>query len=215
MAIAPSPPLATTPVRKRRRIALTLLLACLGLFGLDALLFRTRLYCSILEPDSSAGLLELILWREKEAQYKAGANLVVTLGNSRMGYVPKGVDLRPRQTGYVVRTAGVAGTDPRAWYYMLRDLDPTARRYRAIVIGVDDYDDEDRGPHPEDDIRNLRYVIARLRWNDVIEFSGSFSSPALRWETFRGAILKGIVYQTDFLAFLAHPGPRLALVRVY
>ncbi|MEI9975417.1 MAG: hypothetical protein WDO73_27125 [Ignavibacteriota bacterium] len=98
---------------------------------------------------------------------------------------------------------------------MLRDLDPTARRYRAVVIGVDDYDDEDRGPHPEDDIRNLRYVIARLRLSDVIEFSGSFSSPALRWEAFRGALLKGTVYQTDFLAFLAHPGPRLALARLY
>jgi hypothetical protein len=107
MAIASSPALASTPVRKPRRIALTLLIACLGLFGLDAFLFRTRLYMSILEPDSSAGLLELILRREKEAQNKAGDNLVVTLGNSRMGYVPKGVDLRPRQTGYAVRTAGV------------------------------------------------------------------------------------------------------------
>src|ERR1022692_2511392 len=116
MAIAPSPPLATTPVRKRRRIALTLLLACLGLFGLDALLFRTRLYCSILAPASSAGLLELILWREKEAQYKAGDHRVVTLGNSRMGCGQKGGDLRPRQTGEGGRTAGGAGSEPRAWY---------------------------------------------------------------------------------------------------
>ena len=29
------------------------------------------------------------------------------------------------------------------WHYMLRELDPTARRYSAIAFTVDDYDDED------------------------------------------------------------------------
>ena len=214
MAIAPSPPLAATPVRKRRRIALTLLLACLGLFGLDALLFRTHLYTSILEPNSSAGLLELTLWREKAAQRTAGDNLVVTFGNSRMGYSPKGVDLRPRQTGYVVRTAGVAGSDPRSWYYLLRDLDPTARRYRAVVFGVDDYDDEDRLFNPDDDIRALHYCIARLRLSDTIEFARSFHSREIQWEAFRGAVLKGIALQSDIQAFLAHPRKRIELVRL-
>lgn len=214
MAIAPSPPLETTPVRKARRIALTLLVACLLLFGLDALMFRTHLYTSILEPDSSAGLLELILWREKRAQRTAGDNLVVTLGNSRMGYSPKGVDLRPRQTGYAVRTAAVAGSDPRAWYYLLRDLDPTAQRYRAIVFGVDDYDDEDHAFNPDDDIRALHYCIARLRWGDAIEFAQSFHSRDLQWEAFRGAVLKGIALQSDIQAFLAHPLKRIADVRL-
>jgi hypothetical protein len=214
MAIASSPVLASPPVRKPRRIALTLLIAFLGLFGLDALLFRTHLYTSILEPDSSAGLLELVLWREKRAQQTAGDNLVVTLGNSRMGYVPKGVDLRPRQTGYVVRTAAVAGSDPRAWYYLLRDLDPTASRYRAIVFGVDDYDDEDRLFNPDDDIRALHYSIARLRLSDTIEFAESFHSPQLQGQAFRGAILKGITLQSDIQAFLAHPQKRIAYVRL-
>jgi hypothetical protein len=214
MAIAPSPPLATTPVRKRRRIALTLLLALVGMFGLDALLFRTHLYMSILEPDSSAGLLELILWREKRAQRTAGDNLVVTLGNSRMGYMPKGVDLRPRQTGYAVRTAVVPGSDPRSWYYLLRDLDPTARRYRAIVFGIDDYDDEDRLSNLDDDIRALHYSIARLRLGDTIDFARSFHSRELQWEAFRGAVLKGIALQGDIQAFLAHPLKRIAYVRL-
>ena len=53
------------------------------------------------------------------------------------------------QTGYVFRHAGVAGSDVRTWYYMLRDLDPTARRYRAIVFGVDDYEDEDGVVQPQ------------------------------------------------------------------
>jgi hypothetical protein len=214
MAIAPSPPLAPTPVRKRRRIAITLLIAFLGVFGLDALLFRTHLYMSILEPDSSAGLLELVLWREKRAQNTAGDNLVVTLGNSRMGYTPRIVDLRPRQTGYAVRTAGVPGSDPRSWYYLLRDLDPTARRYRAVVFGVDDYDDEDRAFHSDDDIRALHYCIARLRWYDAIDFARSFHSREVQWEALRGAVLKGVALQSDIQAFLAHPLKRIAYVRL-
>ncbi|HXM41975.1 MAG TPA: hypothetical protein VN924_12020 [Bryobacteraceae bacterium] len=214
MAIAPSPPLAITPARKRRRIALTLLIACLLLFGLDALLFRTHLYMSILEPDSTAGLLELTLWREKAAQQKAGDNLIVTLGNSRMGYSPKGVDQRPGQTGYVVRAASIAGSDPRSWYYLLRDLDPTARRYRAIVFGVDNYDDEDSPFEPDDDIRALHYCIARLRLSDTIEFARSFHSRDIQWEAFRGALLKGIALQSDIQAFLAHPKKRLYDVRL-
>lgn len=214
MAAAPSPPLAVTRVRKPRRIVLKALVACLLLFGLDALLFRTNLYPSILEPDSSGGLFELVLWREKRAQRTAGDNLVVTLGNSRMGYSPKVVDQRPRQTGYAVRTAGIAGSDPRSWYYLLRDLDPTARRYRAIVIGVDDFDDEDSAFNPDDDIRALHYCIVRLRLSDVIDFSRSFYSPAVQWEAFRGSLLKGIALQSDIQAFLSHPKKRIDLVRL-
>jgi hypothetical protein len=214
MAIATSPPPAAAPPRQRRRISLALLLACLGLVGLDALLFRTHMYASILEPDSSAGLMELVLWREKRAQHTAGDNLVVTLGNSRMGYTPRIVDLRPRQTGYVVRTAGVAGSDTRTWYYMLRDLDPTARRYRAIVLGVDDYDDEDRAFNPDDDISQLHYCVTRLRMGDAIEFAQSFHSPEVQWEAFRGAVLKGIPLQSDIQAFLSHPFKRIAYVRL-
>ena len=214
MAIAPSPTLQTTPVGKRRSIALALLAALVLLFGLDALLFRTHFYTSILEPDSSAGLLELVLWREKTAQQKAGDNLVVTLGNSRMGFMPRIVDQLPRQTGYAIRTAGVAGSDPRTWYYLMRDLDPTANRYRAIVFGVDDYDDEDQAFHPDDDIRALHYCVARLRLGDTIEFARSFHSRDVQWEAFRGALLKGIALQSDLQAFLSHPLKRLAYIQL-
>ncbi|MGO4880059.1 MAG: hypothetical protein ACLP59_04465 [Bryobacteraceae bacterium] len=214
MAIAPSPALETTPVRKSRRAALALLIGGVLLFGLDALLFRTNIYPSLLEPNSSTGLLELMLWRERRAQKQAGDNLVVTLGNSRMFYSPKGVDERPGQTGYVVRTAAVPGSDPRAWYYLLRDLDPTARRYRAIVIGVDNYDMEDGLYQPDDDISALHYCIIRLRLSDTIDFARSFHSPAVQWEAFRGALLKGIALQSDIHAFLAHPRKRIADVRL-
>jgi len=69
---------------------------------------------------------------------------------------------------------GVAGSSPRTWYYMLRDLDPTARRYAVVLLPVDDYDDEDRLQQPADEMADLHYAIARLRLADVLEFSASY-----------------------------------------
>src|SRR5215472_10140067 len=126
--MATASPRLTSPKigRAGRRVVLPLLLGSAGLFALDAALFRTHAYLSVLEPDSSTGYLELILWRERRAQHGAGDNLVATVGNSRFYYSPKAIDRSPVKTGYVLRQAGVAGTNPQVWYYILRDLDPTA-----------------------------------------------------------------------------------------
>jgi hypothetical protein len=204
---------ATSP-QPRRRPVLALFLAFLGLFVLDGLLFRTPLYPSILQMDSSTGAFELTLRREQQAQTQNGDNLVVTLGDSRFAYSPRLANQVTTRTGYVFRHAGVAGTDVRSWYYMLRDLDPTAWRYRAIVFGLTDYDDEDEFFTPDDDIRALHYAIARLRWSDVPGFALSFHSLGCQWEAWRGASLKGIVYQSDLLSFLSKPAERIRRTRI-
>jgi hypothetical protein len=211
-AISPAP----AGVRRRpiARAVLAGLLGCAGVFGLDALLFRTKLYTQLLEPDSSTGQFEQTLRREQRAQRLYGDNLVVTLGDSRFGYSPRLADELTPQTGYVFRHAGMPGTDVRAWYYMLRDLDPTARRYRAIVFAVNDYDDEDMWGIPEDDPRLLHYAIARLRFGDIPGFFRAFQSRPLQWEAFRGSVLKGLVYQTDIQAFLSNPIRRIRYVRL-
>jgi hypothetical protein len=213
----PSTGVATevAPVRPRKghQCAAACALALVGFFAMDGLLFRTGGYASILEPDSSTGLFELVLRRELAAQKRYGDNMIATFGDSRFAYSPKLANGLTPQTGYVFRSAGVAGTNERIWYYMLRDLDPTARRYRAIAFGVSDYDDEDADYNPFDDVRALHYVIARLRLGDVLSFAGSFESRAARLEALRGALLKGIVYQNDVLAFLTHPLKRIAYVQ--
>ncbi len=198
--------------RYGRRLVLACLTACAGLIALDSVLFRTGFYATILEPDSSTGLCELILRRETSAQERYGDRMVATFGNSRFAWSPREIDRRPGPHKYEFRNAGVAGSDVRAWYYMIRDLDPTARRYKALVFGVDDYADEDRYYNPNDDIRALHYVIARLRLGDVLEFARSFDSRELQIAAFRGGLLKGIIFQNDLQAFLAHPIKRLSYV---
>jgi hypothetical protein len=198
----------------RRGVATASVCALIGVFALEALLFHTNLYPSILDPDSSTGLFELILHREQSAQTTEGRNVVVTLGNSRLAFSPKILDQRGLDKPYHLRTAGLDGSDPRVWYYMLRDLDPTRRRYRAVVLALDDYDDEDRGSNPDNDIHDLHYVIVRLRLSDAFSFARSFHDSALQWQAFRGIILKGTVFQEDIRAFLAHPIHRFQYVKL-
>src|SRR6266566_3707258 len=197
-----------------RRATLAFLAAFVLLFALDSLLFRTTLYTPWLEPNSSTGEFENTLRREVLSQAENGDNLVVTLGDSRFAYLPRLANELTSQSGYVFRNAGAAGTDPRSWYYMLRDLDPAANRYRAVVFGVDDYDDEDTYEDHDDDIRALHYAIARLRLTDVVDFAASFPTWAHRWEAFRGGLFKGFVLQRDIQAFLSHPKKRLEDVEI-
>jgi len=220
----PSPqavrPVALSPsvARAKRFTILRAVLACvlavMGVFGLDALLFRTKIYPQLIEPDSTTGQFELTLRRELKAQRQYGDNLVVTLGDSRFGYSPRLADELTPETGYVFRHAGMPGTDVRAWYYMLRDLDPGTRRYRAIVFAVNDYMDEDWGI-PENDPRLVHYVVNRLRLSDIPDFYQAFQDPPLRWEAFRDSILKGLVYQNDIQAFLSNPAQRIRNVRLF
>jgi hypothetical protein len=209
-AIATRGSSSTTQISRR---ILAFVLGCVGVFGLDALAFRTPWYWRFLQPDSTTGLFENVLWREQQAQKKYGDNLVVALGDSRLGFAPKLSNESMPPTGYVLRSAGVAGTGVRDWYYMLRDLDPSANRYRAIVFGMNSYDDEDVAFHPDDDVRSLHYSIARLRVSDATDFARSFHSLPERWAALRGSLFKGVVYQTDLDEFLSNPKKRIRLVR--
>src|SRR5260370_24453708 len=107
------------PFSPLQRRAAAILLAVAGFLSLDGLVFRTGLYTSILEPDSSTGTFEQILRREQRAQSKFGANLIVTLGDSRFAYYPRVANQHSAENGFFFRQPRVAGTDAPTWYYML------------------------------------------------------------------------------------------------
>jgi hypothetical protein len=202
-------------VRSRAAFVSAFLAAALAWFAFDALLFRTGIYSRISEPDSTTGSFELTLRRELQKQTGFGDNLIVTLGDSRFGYMPRVANELTPESGYVFRHAGVPGTNPEAWYYMLRDLDPSARRYRAIVFAVNDYDDEDVDFDPGLEPGPAQYHMDRLRLTDIAGFTRSFKTPALRWAAFRNSLLKGFTKQQDIHALLSHPLKRLADVKLY
>jgi hypothetical protein len=194
------------------RTALTIA-AGFGLFvSLDAALFRSGYYAGrFLEPNSSAGMLQLTLKRERLHQRDWPEPLVLTMGDSRMNYSPKLANEYAARQGYAFRIGhgGVAGTNPRCWYYILRELDPSARRYRAIVFPVDDYDDEDTYIDYRDYPIDIHYLAPLLRWSDIPEYPRSYATPRYMQEAWRGALFKGAALQADLLALLRDPRKRL------
>jgi hypothetical protein len=194
-------------------LARILLGSVVGFFFVEILLFHTNLYPSILSTNSSTGVLETFLYNERR-RIVTDRNQVLAIGDSRMGFFPRYANELKPETGYTFATIATSGTTPRCWFYMLRDADPTRRRYAAIVIAVDDYEDLETWENYADRALDLRYLIARLRWSDLVEFSGSHDDPSLRMQAARGILLNGLVYKADFQNFLLHPVARIKEVKL-
>jgi hypothetical protein len=107
----------------------------------------------------------------------------------------------------------VPGSTPRCWYYMLRDADPTAHRYAAVIIPVYDYDDAETAEDSADRESDMHYLAARLRWSDLMEFSRSYHSPSLKWRAAVGIALKGYLYKSDLQDLLLHYKERIKFAR--
>jgi len=178
-------------------------------------LFGSSLYRRILEPASNAGQVELLIEQARQHPPEPDKTVLV-MGDSRIGegFSAKVAD---RVAGGRLRfvNGAASGSTPRSWYYMLRELDPGPANYRAIVLAVDDYRDEDGVWSWADYPLDLRIVIACLRLSDALDFAASFHQPALRFEALRAGLYKGFVYKDDLRAFLASPTARLQKVQAF
>jgi hypothetical protein len=189
------------------RVAPVLLASVLAFAAIEGAVFHTGVYPWVLSPDASTGYLETILRNERERP-KNGPQ-VLGIGDSRMLLLPRLSNEHTAETGYTFGTIATAGSSTRSWYYMLRDTDPTARLYRAIVLAVESYDDADKWGNEADNDADLSYVIARLRLSDLWEYSRSYDAPKQQWKAARGIVFKGLVYKRDFEDFLLHPISRI------
>jgi hypothetical protein len=199
-------------VTRRFSVPARLGLALLLFFALDALAFRTGWYVSILEPNSTAGFLRTYLNIEKQrpiGRYRQ----VLAVGDSRMGLKTRVANLVTGNTGCEFGTIAVPGTTPRCWYYMLREVDPRCDRYDAILVPFDSYDDRAWERHADRDL-DLNYLMPLLRVTDLPRFVLSYPSWGNRGRAAEAVLLKGLVYQNDFQAFLASPRTRLQFVRL-
>lgn len=186
-------------------------LALLFFLGTDAAIFRSGFYARYLEPDSSAGMMQLTLLRARQHQSNWKEPIVLTMGDSRMNYSPKLANEYAAQMGYKFRLShgSVAGTNPRVWHYLLREIDPTARRYTAIVFPVNDYDDEDTFIDFTDYPIDVNYLSLLLRYTDLPEYPLSYTTPKYALEAWKACLLKGASLQPDLFAFFNAPQKRL------
>jgi hypothetical protein len=90
------------------------------------------------------------------------------------------------------------------WYYMVREVDPTTRRYAAIVIpyGIG-YE-----PNSADPLR-ISMTAPLLRYGDCFHFASGFQRWSGRIRAFIASILRGSAYQDDVADLLSHPVARI------
>ncbi len=172
-----------------------------------------RIYPQAASPDSTSGNVELMMNNERKRP-KPDRNQVLMVGNSRMGFFPRYSDPLRDELGYTFATIASPGTSPRCWYYMLRDEDPAHDRYRAVVIPVEDYDDDSSDEVMADRYIDQRYILQELHVGDIPQFAGEFQTLEGKLAAARDIALKGYVYQADFLDFLSDRPKRLDYVRL-
>lgn len=184
-----------------------LLASLLGYAAIEGAVFRSGLYARYTSPESTTSQLEVKLNNEI-ARKKEGPQ-ILSVGDSRMALVPRIANKLTAETGFTVGSIALAGTTPRVWYYMLRDIDPDANRYRAVVIGMDTFDDAETVEDYSLRESDLNYLLHRLRWSDFPEFVRSYKLRPFQQRAARGLIFKGSVYQRDFQQFLLDPQARI------
>ena len=194
---------STEPTTSPRplHVARNFLLGLAAFICVDGMIFHTNVYVSILAPDSYAGRLAVIT-RAENQRPRSNHKEVLVLGDSRMaeGFSTAVADKVSAAAGLKFVTLAEPASSVNTWYYMLRDVDPGARRYWAVVIpyGVG-YE-----PSTADPLR-ISMAAPLLRYGDCFNFASAFQRWSGRFKAFTACILRGSAYQSDVVDLLEHP----------
>ncbi|HEV2688779.1 MAG TPA: hypothetical protein VGV35_09500 [Bryobacteraceae bacterium] len=190
-----------------RWAVLDLLLAGGMLFLADAAVFRSGLYFQIAEPDSAAAAFEREM-RLERARERDHRKQILIVGDSRSQAIrPRLAEEGSKQFGTVFANVNVQGSTPRAWYYLLRALDPDANRYNVLVFGVDNYDDNDDNARSES-TQEVEMPVSSLHLRDLFDYPWTFRGPGYRRDAFLEIVIEGSAYKRDLQELLLHPVER-------
>ena len=176
---------------------------------LDGVIFHSGLYVSILAPNSYAGRIAEITQAEKD-RTPSGLKEVLVLGDSRIaeGFSTTLANEIGSPRGLKFVSLAEPAASANTWYYMVREIDPSTRRYSAIVIpyGVG-YE-----PASADPLR-ISMTAPLLRYGDCFSFASGFQRWSGRFRAFTVCILRGSAYQDDVVDFLGHPTARIRSIQ--
>ena len=202
-------PTEPTTSPRRLHVARSLLLGLAAFLCVDGAIFHSGLYVSILAPNSYAGRIAEIT-KAEEQRDPSGLKEVLVLGDSRIaeGFSSTLADELGSPSGLKFVSLAEPAASANTWYYMVRDVDPTTRRYSAIVIpyGVG-YE-----PNSADPLR-ISMTAPLLRYADCLHFASGFQRWSGRFRAFTACILRGSAYQDDVADFVEHPVARLRSIQ--
>ena len=194
-------PAEPTTSPRRLHVTRNLLLGVAVFACLDGAIFHTGLYTSILAPDSFAGKMALLTRAEKQ-RVSSGLKEVLVLGDSRMaeGFSAAAADALGSAAGFKFLSLAEPASTIDIWHYMLREVDPTGRRYAAIVIPYG-YGYE----HNRVQLLKITMAAPILRYRDCFDFASCFEQWSDRFRAFAACLLRGSALQSDVTDLLEHP----------
>src|SRR4051794_12788743 len=194
---------------RQLHVSRNLLLGIVAFVCVDGAVFHSGLYVSILAPNSYAGRIWRITGAEKQ-RASSGLKEVLVLGDSRIaeGFSTTLANELGSPAGLKFVSLAEPAASANTWYYMVREVDPTTRRYAAIVIpyGIG-YE-----PTSADPLR-ISITAPLLRYGDCFHFASGFQRTSGRLRAFMACILRGSAYQDDVADLLAHPLARVTSVQ--
>ena len=198
-------PMEPTASPRPLHVAQNLVLSIAAFIFLDGVIFHSGLYISILAPSSYAGRIAEITQAEKD-RAPSGLKEVLVLGDSRIaeGFAANLANELGSTQGLKFVSLAEPAASTNTWYYMVRQVDPTTRRYSAIVIpyGVG-YE-----PTSADSLR-ISMTAPLLGYGDCLQFASGFRQWSGRFKAFTACILRGLAYQDDVVDLLEHPISRI------
>jgi len=202
-------PVEPTTSPRPLHVGRNLLLGIVAFICVDGAIFHSGLYVSILAPSSYAGRVERITRAEKERP-SSGLKEVLVLGDSRIaeGFSATLANELGSDAGLKFVSLAEPAASANTWYYMVREVDPTAQRYSAIIVPYGlGYE-----PNNADPLR-ISMTAPLLRYGDGFHFASGFQRWSGRFRAFIAGILRGSAYQDDVVDLLAHPIARIMNVR--
>jgi len=201
----------------RARLAPLLALAVLVLMGwllVGTALFRSGFYYRyVASPDSTAGEAERAL-QVIAQRYVPGARNVLVLGDSRTAEGFSSRVANQSVPGINFIEAGMAGTTPRVWSYLLRKIDPAGDRFDAVVLQrIVDVSTPDRECLADRSL-DLAYLPPLVTAADALDIPRSFAQPPARAQAWRTVLLPMRTARADLDALADSPYARLRAVRV-
>lgn len=186
-----------------RRVLLGLAL----FFALDSAVFRSGLYRAWVTPASMQGFASHLFQALEEHPAKPTRDVLV-LGDSRIGegFSSRRANALAGPDGPVFLPGGIPGTTPRAWCLMLERLDPDARRYAAIILGLRSFRQSPEHVAITDDrmldADILGPLISTRAFIDLIDHQPGFANKITLWSRL---LVTARMYRADFADLVARP----------
>ncbi|CAN5575131.1 hypothetical protein BH18VER1_BH18VER1_17470 [soil metagenome] len=204
-------PLATAAAMPRGGgVIRPLFLALLITFCVDVAIFHSGFYQRFSVPLSGGGRVALYAFAEK-SRVTSATREVAVVGDSRIfeGFSAPLANELTAAAGYHFSNLSPEGSSPRVWYYLLREVDPSATRYSCVVLPFHSDEWPEGAPLRGTPVDRM-LSAPLLRITDALQFAGAFEKRSDKFAAFAACILRGSAYRSDLANFLEHPLWRIA-----